>query len=52
MQKMQNQRPSEPESTSLHIDAPSTPNPASSTAPSAQGTPSGGVKKKPKKKKK
>jgi len=53
MQKMQNRRPSEPESTAMHVDvAPSTPNLASSAAPSAQGTPSGGVKKKPKKKKK
>jgi len=53
MQKMQNRRPSEPESTAMQLDAaPSTPNLASSTTPSAQGTPSGGVKKKPKKKKK
>jgi signal recognition particle subunit SRP9 len=53
MQKMQNRRPSEPESTPMQVDvAASTSNPASTTAPSAQGTPSGGVKKKPKKKKK
>jgi len=53
MQKMQNQRPAEPESTSIQVDAvPSIPNPASSVAPSAQGTASGGVKKKSKKKKK
>ncbi|KIM89829.1 hypothetical protein PILCRDRAFT_812622 [Piloderma croceum F 1598] len=53
MQKMQNRRPSEPESTPIQTDvAASTINPASTTAPSAQGTLSGGVKKKPKKKKK
>ncbi|KZP27894.1 signal recognition particle, SRP9/SRP14 subunit [Athelia psychrophila] len=53
MQKMQNRRPSEPEAPSIPVDvSPSAPNTGSSAVPSAQGTPAGGVKKKPKKKKK
>jgi len=53
MQKMQNRRPSEPESTPIQTDvAASTTNPASTMVPLAQSTLSGGVKKKPKKKKK
>jgi hypothetical protein len=55
MQKMQNRRPSEPASISVKPDpaaVSSTPIPASSITPSAQGTTSGGIKKKPKKKKK
>jgi signal recognition particle subunit SRP9 len=55
MQKMQNRRPSEPASISVKPDSSavsSTPIPASSITPSAQGTTSGGIKKKPKKKKK
>ncbi|KAF7974528.1 hypothetical protein HWV62_13751 [Athelia sp. TMB] len=53
MQKMQNRRPSEPEPASIPADvAPAPSNPGSSVVPSAPGTPAGGVKKKPKKKKK